>query len=221
MGKYVTILSKSRILGVDLLILVTLGTQAEPFTRLLDAREKSNIKDEIIVQAGNTPYTSNKMKIMKFMSYQEMEDLVNKADLIITHGGTGSIVEPLKKGKKIIGCARLQKYDEHVDDHQEELINAFVAKGYILEFKDGDNIEEIIEKLKCKVKQKNYCALCNIFSIFAENLTVTYKKMKLIIREPNHCNKNYSARNTHSKQVRPIFTGFITRIINYVSTNTS
>jgi len=144
MGKYVTILSKSRILGVDLLILVTLGTQAEPFTRLLDAIEKSNIKDEIIVQAGNTPYTSNKMKIMKFMSYQEMEDLVNKADLIITHGGTGSIVEPLKKGKKIIGCARLQKYDEHVDDHQEELINAFVAKGYILEFKDGDNIEEII-----------------------------------------------------------------------------
>ena len=81
-------------------------------------------------------------------------------------------------------------------------------------------IEEIIEKLKCKVKQKNYCALCNIFSIFAEDLTVTYKKMKLIIREPNHCNKNYSARNTHSKQVRPIFTGFITRIINYVSTNT-
>ena len=63
MGKYVTILSKSRILGVDLLILVTLGTQAEPFTRLLDAIEKSNIKDEIIVQAGNTPYTSNKMKI--------------------------------------------------------------------------------------------------------------------------------------------------------------
>ena len=24
----------------------------------------------------------------------------------------------------------------------------FVAKGYILEFKDGDNIEEIIEKAK-------------------------------------------------------------------------
>ena len=30
------------------MILVTLGTQAEPFTRLLDAIEKSNIKDEII-----------------------------------------------------------------------------------------------------------------------------------------------------------------------------
>ena len=130
------------------MILVTLGTQAEPFTRLLDAIEKSNIQDEIIVQAGNTPYTSNKMKIMKFMSYQEMAELVDKADLIITHGGTGSIVEPLKKSKKIIGCARLQKYDEHVDDHQEELINAFVAKGYILEFKDGDNIDDIVEKAR-------------------------------------------------------------------------
>jgi UDP-N-acetylglucosamine transferase subunit ALG13 len=133
---------------VDLLILVTLGTQAEPFKRLLDAIENSNIKDEIVVQAGNTEYTSNKMKIMKFMSYQEMDELVNKADLIITHGGTGSIVEPLKKGKKIIGCARLQKYDEHVDNHQEELISAFVDKGYILEFKDGDNIDDIVEKAK-------------------------------------------------------------------------
>ncbi len=130
------------------MILVTLGTQAEPFKRLLDAIENSNIKDEIVVQAGNTEYTSNKMKIMKFMSYQEMDELVNKADLIITHGGTGSIVEPLKKGKKIIGCARLQKYDEHVDNHQEELISAFVDKGYILEFKDGDNIDDIVEKAK-------------------------------------------------------------------------
>ena len=130
------------------MIFVTLGTQAEPFTRLLDAIENSSIEDEIVVQAGNTAYESKKMKILKFMSYQEMDELVDKADLIITHGGTGSIVEPLKKGKKIIGCARLQKYDEHVDDHQEELINAFVAKGYILEFKDGDNIDEIVEKAK-------------------------------------------------------------------------
>ena len=77
------------------MILVTLGTQKQQFTRLLDAIENSNIDDEIIVQAGHTKYESKKMKIFDFISYDKMEELVNKADIIITHGGTGSIVEPL------------------------------------------------------------------------------------------------------------------------------
>ena len=126
MGNIKRILSKSRSLGVDLLILVTLGTQLQPFTRLLDAIEKLNLDEEIIVQAGCTKYTSDKMKILDFVSYEEMAKLVKKARVIITHGGTGSIVEPLKKGKIIIGCARLKKYGEHVDDHQTELIEIFL-----------------------------------------------------------------------------------------------
>ena len=130
------------------MILVTLGTQKQPFTRVLDYIEQSNIKDEIIVQAGHTKYESNKMKIFDFISYDEMEDLVNRADCIITHGGTGSIVEPLKKGKKIIACARLQKYGEHVDNHQEELVSIFSEQGYILEIKDGEKLDDIIMKAK-------------------------------------------------------------------------
>ena len=45
------------------MILVTLGTQDKPFTRLLDAVlreiEKGNIKDEVIVQAGCTKYETD------------------------------------------------------------------------------------------------------------------------------------------------------------------
>ena len=45
------------------MILVTLGTQHQEFTRLLDYIEKSKIKDEITVQAGDTKYESMKMKM--------------------------------------------------------------------------------------------------------------------------------------------------------------
>ena len=83
------------------MILVTLGTQKEPFVRLLDYVEKSNIKDRIIVQSGYTNYESNKMGIYNFFTYDTMDGLVDLADIIITHGGTGSIVEPLKKKQKI------------------------------------------------------------------------------------------------------------------------
>lgn len=130
------------------MILVTLGTQKQPFNRLLDAIEHSNIQEEIIVQAGYNTYESKKMKIISFINYDEMKSLVDKASFIITHGGTGSIVEPLKQGKIIIGCARLNKYGEHVDNHQEELVGIFASEGYILEYKEGDNLDDIVLKAK-------------------------------------------------------------------------
>ena len=42
------------------MILVTLGTQKQDFSRLLKYIEESNIKDEIIVQAGYTKFKSKK-----------------------------------------------------------------------------------------------------------------------------------------------------------------
>lgn len=136
-------------MGVDLLmILVTLGTQKQQFTRLLDAIENSNIEDNIIVQAGHTKYESKKMKILDFVTYDDMEELVDKADYIITHGGTGSIVEPLKKCKKVIACARLEKYGEHVDNHQIELVSIFSEEGYILQLEEDGNLDNVMEKAK-------------------------------------------------------------------------
>lgn len=136
------------------MVLVTLGTQKQPFTRLLDYIENSNLEDEIIVQAGHTKYVSKKMKLFEFIDYEKMDEYVKSADLIITHGGTGSVVGPLKLGKKIIGCARLSKYGEHVDNHQTELIGIFADEAYILEIKDGDKLDDILEKAKTFTPKK-------------------------------------------------------------------
>lgn len=138
------------------MILVTLGTQDQKFYRLLDALENSKVMDKIIVQAGgSSDYQSKKMEIFRFIDYKEMEKYIDDADLIITHGGTGSIIMPLQKGKKVIACARLEKYGEHINDHQKELVSVFAEEGYILEFNDGDNIDDLIKKSK-SFKPKKY-----------------------------------------------------------------
>lgn len=137
------------------MILVTLGTQKELFTRLLDSIENSHIDDEIIVQAGYTKYKSKKMKIFDFISYEEMQKLINKADVIITHGGTGSILMPLKTGKKVIAAPRLAKYLEHVDDHQCQIVEVLCEEGYILACNDGDDLDEVYKKVK-NFKPKKY-----------------------------------------------------------------
>lgn len=140
------------------MILVTLGTQKEPFDRLVNLIENANINDKIIVQAGHNNYQSKKMQIIDFIAYEKMDKLIDEADIVITHGGTGSIITPLKKGKKIIACARLEKYGEHVDNHQEELVSTFANEGYILELKDGDSLDDLlkkIEKFKPKIFKSN------------------------------------------------------------------
>lgn len=128
--------------------LVTLGTQHQEFTRLLDYIEKSDLKGEIIVQAGYTKYESKRMKIFDFISYDEMEKYIDKSDLVITHAGTGSIVMPLKKDKKVIACARLSKFGEHVDDHQVELVDVFYSEGYILKIDEDASLNEVLKNIK-------------------------------------------------------------------------
>jgi len=130
------------------MILVTLGTQKEPFTRLLDYIENSNIEEEIIVQNGHTLYESKKMKLINFTTYNEMEEYIKNARVIITHAGTGSVLTPLKKGKKIIVCARQKKYEEHIDDHQLELVEVFKDGGYVLELNENNSLDDLLQEIK-------------------------------------------------------------------------
>ena len=131
------------------MVLVTLGTQTQKFERLLKKVEESSLNDEIIVQAGGTKdYKSKKMQIIEFINYEEMSKLIEKADFIITHGGTGSILMPLQKNKKVIACARLEKYGEHINDHQKELVSIFAEDGYILELHENEKLDDVLKKLK-------------------------------------------------------------------------
>ena len=158
------------------MILVTLGTQKEQFTRLLDYIEESNIKDEIIVQAGHTKYESKKMKIFDFIPYEKMNEYIDKADLIITHAGTGSVLMPLKKNKKVIVCARDMKYDEHVDNHQQELVEVFASEGYVLELNEETKLDDLVKKIK-KFKPKKYVSNTNNF---LENLKKEIEEEKKV-----------------------------------------
>ena len=145
------------------MILVLLGTQNNSFHRLLKEIdrliEKNIITDEVIVQSGYTKYNSKNMKIFELISKEELNKLQDKADLIITHGGVGSIISSIKKGKKVIAVPRLHEYNEHVNNHQKEIIRLFNEEGYIIGI---DSIEELenallnIEKFKpIKYENKN------------------------------------------------------------------
>jgi len=134
------------------MILILLGTIKLEFVRPLKEIEKlckkGIIKDHIIVQSGFTNYTSKYFEVIPFIKPQRLEELIEQSTLVITHAGTGSVLSALKKNKKIIAVARYFELNEHVDNHQLDLLNEFSKKGYIVPWYKEDNLLKIYHKIE-------------------------------------------------------------------------
>lgn len=132
------------------MIFVMLGTQNNSFHRLLEKIDElikqEQIQEEVIVQAGYTKYESKNMEIFDMIPRNELENYQKEANLIITHGGVGSIVSSLKQGKKVIAVPRLHEYGEHVNNHQQEIIKEFEEKGYIIGVSKVEELSNAIKK---------------------------------------------------------------------------
>lgn len=154
------------------MILVLLGTHELPFKRLVAEIERLKkeaiIKEEVVVQNGHTAYKSEVLTLKQFVSYEEMEKLVDEARLIITHAGTGSVISALKKGKKVIAVPRLKKYGEHNDDHQLELAQTFLEKGHVLLYRDSDDLGSIIEQTVAFIPEPFQSEQGKMFSILKD-----------------------------------------------------
>lgn len=134
------------------MILVLLGTQNNSFHRLLQEVQKNidngNIKEEVIVQKGYTKFESKDMKLYNQIPTEQFKELISKADIVITHGGVGSIITSISMDKKVIAVPRLKKYKEHVNDHQLDIINSFSKMGYIIGIQDVSELENSLERIK-------------------------------------------------------------------------
>lgn len=154
------------------MIFVTLGTNDESFERLLKAIDKEiengNIKQRVVVQAGCTKYTSKNMEIVDLLPREEFDRLISECDLLITHGGVGSILSGINNGKKVIAVPRLSKYNEHGNDHQLQIVENFSKRKYILELKDMNKLTKTIEKAKTFKPQKFVSNTNNIIKMIED-----------------------------------------------------
>lgn len=154
------------------MILVLLGTQDNSFERLLkeveNCIEKNIIKEEVIVQAGNTKYVSNKMKIYDFIAPDKLNELIEKSNYVITHGGVGSIIEAIKNNKKVIAVPRKYEYKEHVNNHQMQIVENFNLQGYIIGLKEVEDLPSAIAKID-NFEPKKYVSNTKNFIQLIEN----------------------------------------------------
>ena len=159
------------------MILVLLGTQHNEFTRLLQEIDEcinnKIIDEEVIVQAGFTKYESKKMRIFDMIPKLDLDEFVERADLVITHGGVGSIIMALNKNKKVIAVPRLHEYGEHVNDHQRQIIKVFSEKGYLIGIQNVEDMPEALKDIKNFIPKKyenNNHEMLNYIENFIANI---------------------------------------------------
>ena len=134
------------------MIFITLGSQKFQFNRLLKAVDElvaaGKIKDEVFAQIGYSDYKPTNYKYEQFLDREKFSQIMDKAEIVITHGGTGAIIGAVKKGKKVIAVPRLARYGEHVDDHQLQLVGQCKELNLICECQDCAQLEAAMRTVK-------------------------------------------------------------------------
>ena len=133
------------------MIFACLGTQEFQFNRLLEKIDelvaKRLINEDVFAQVGYSTYRPSGYRFVEFLNFDEFDNLLENCSYVITHGGTGTIIKAIRKGKKVIAVPRLKKYGEHVDDHQKEIIEAFSEKNLILGIDSTDELGDAVSHM--------------------------------------------------------------------------
>lgn len=109
------------------LILVTMGTNEYPFSRLYNYIKNDPLylddRCEWFVQSGSCETTTRPAcgVIEALIPRSDMEDLVRRSALVISHCGIGSLNLMLKYRKRVVFVPRVASHKEFSDDHQLQI----------------------------------------------------------------------------------------------------
>lgn len=143
------------------MVFVTVGNATQGFERLLravdEAAGKGTFGDEpVLMQTGNTAnFRASHCRQEAFIEMLEFESLLNEASLIISHGGAGTLINLLQKGRVPIVMPRRREYAEHVDDHQVELVKALAAQGRVIPVYEERDLEAAVRGHESKTPRRS------------------------------------------------------------------
>lgn len=130
------------------MIFITVGTQA-PFDRLIKVIDEwvSISGEECFAQISTGKYKPKHFNSKEYLTEQEFNEVFQKASVIISHAGMGTIISSLKEEKILLTLPRLLKYKEHRNDHQIATTEAFSEKGFIYPIFNEKDLEFHLNKL--------------------------------------------------------------------------
>ncbi len=131
------------------MIFVTVGTGS--FDKLIMEMDKiaENTHKQVICQIGNGKYIPKNCKWFRYKN--NIMDYIQKAELIVSHGGAGTIFNALKLNKKIIGINN----PDVAGNHQSEILNELSKNKNLIWCVRLEDLKDNINQIK-KIKLTGY-----------------------------------------------------------------
>ncbi|HEX8758630.1 MAG TPA: glycosyltransferase, partial [Pseudonocardiaceae bacterium] len=116
--------------------------------------EATGLPVEVLWQTGDTPVGDLPIQATPVLPAAELAAALGKADIVISHAGTGSALAALDAGRYPILAVRDSARGEQVDDHQHQLATELARRGLALH-RDPDSItvNDMLETLKTAIQR--------------------------------------------------------------------
>ena len=129
------------------LVFVTVATDHHPFDRLIDSVDRwsdpGRSRARILIQHG-TSKTPRSGAGAEYLTYPDMHAALRETQVVVSHGGTATIMLALAHGKRPIVVPRRGSLGEHVDDHQLVFAERLASHGAVHLAKDEDGLFELL-----------------------------------------------------------------------------
>jgi UDP-N-acetylglucosamine--N-acetylmuramyl-(pentapeptide) pyrophosphoryl-undecaprenol N-acetylglucosamine transferase len=107
-----------------------------PFDRMIgmvaQLKESGEIFEDVVFQTGIGGLAPAGAEAFETLSFDRVISYLHEADIVVCHGGTGSVITALREGCRTIVVPRAFENGEHYDNHQREITNAFAARGLVI-----------------------------------------------------------------------------------------
>ncbi len=129
-------------------IVVTVGTDHHPFDRLIawtndwvrGHRERTGL---VFAQYG-TSRVRPECPGEPMLPAGRLAGLLDRADVVVCHGGPGTIAEAWRRGHLPVVVPRRRRLGEHVDDHQVEFCAMLAGHGHIRLARTPEELGELV-----------------------------------------------------------------------------
>ena len=117
------------------------------------------------MQIGLGHYTPQNVRYFRFAP--SLDDCYDQAEIIVGHGGLGTIVEALERGKKLVCVVNPTTYDRH----QEHLLRMFAAQNQLIWCQDLQQLEHAIQQARERRFDRYQPPPCHIHEVIIEYLS--------------------------------------------------